>query len=86
MSKIITCGWCGKPLRKNYRTQKYHRGRCTAEARKEQKRLCKERNKHKYNYNNRALGNCNLSKVFRPSQQVKEIQAEKRRLRLSNLF
>lgn len=86
MSVESKCLWCGRPLRKSYRTQKYHRGRCTSEARKEQKRISYNKNKFKYYNKNRALGNCNLAKVYNKANQEREIKAEMRRLGLSSLL
>lgn len=45
MYSPITCQTCGKPLKRQFPAQKYHKGRCTDAAR--QKAIIKHRNKNK---------------------------------------
>lgn len=81
---IAKCQWCGKPLRKKFPNQKYHRGNCEIEARREQVRLARSRYYFKNRDSSNGLGNCNLSKVFILSNQEKEVKAELERIGIAH--
>ena len=81
---VDKCQWCGKPLRKKHKNQRYHKGNCETEARKEQIRLARSRYYFKNRDSSNTLGNCNLSKVFILSKQDKEVRAEMKRIGLSH--
>lgn len=89
---MTTCKWCGKPLRKKYKNQKYHQGDCQIEAIKEQNRKRVEKHYKKYakrgiqtfkQYKNSlGTGSLGANPNYNTSRESKLIKRERERLKL----
>jgi len=81
--KIIDCKYCGKPLKRKYPSQKYHRA-CKKLIREEQIYNAVKNYYKRYGRKNNTIGTSNLSEkpIANKNKEIKVIEKEIRRIGL----